>query len=82
MAFNGDDHAGDPAQHGRRIARAGADFEHLVAWPHIGGLGNRCDDVRLRDGLSFGDRQGAVLVSELLETCGDKIFPRHFAHGG
>ena len=49
VALDGEDLAGDAAQHRRRVARAGADLEHLVAGPKLQrarSCGRRCKAAR------------------------------------
>ena len=66
-AFDRVDIGRDLGEHGRRIARPGADLEH--SFPALEGerLGHKGDDIGLRDGLPFVDRQRGILVGELLK---------------
>ena len=63
-ALDGIDLAGNAREHGRRIARAGADLEHTLAALEPQRLDHEGDDVGLRDGLLGLDRQRRILVGE------------------
>jgi hypothetical protein len=76
------DLASDAAHHRRRIARARADLEHLVAWLELEQLDHAGDDVRLRDGLPRLDGQSRILVGEFLQRVGHEGLARDPAHGG
>jgi hypothetical protein len=82
MALDGVDLARDPAQDRGGIARARADFEHLVAGLKFEQLDHAGDDVRLRDGLAGLDRQRRILVGKLGEMLRYEGLSRHFAHRG
>ena len=56
VALDGEHLARHAAHHRRRIARAGADLEHLVAWLDLGKLEHAGDDIGLGDGLPRLDR--------------------------
>ena len=82
VALDCRDLAGDAAHHRRRVARARADLEHLVAGAKLGELDHARHDIRLRDGLARLDRQRRILVSEFLQRRGDEVLARHLSHGG
>jgi hypothetical protein len=66
---------------GKRVAsRAGADLEHAILRPDRGGRGHLGDDQRLRDRLTFGDRQRRVLVREFLKALRHEGLARHAPH--
>ena len=64
------------AEHGRLIAAAGADLEHLVGRLRIELLGHVGDDERRRDGLRIADRQRHVEVGEVAILLRDQFMPR------
>ena len=66
-ALDGVDLAREPAQDGRRIARARADLEDALTASKPERLDRQRDDVRLRDRLVVADRERRVLVGELGE---------------
>ena len=52
-------------EHGRLVAAAGADLQHLVARLRVDGFGHVGHDERRRDGLAFADGQRHVEVGVL-----------------
>src|SRR4051812_18539136 len=75
------DSPGDLAHNRGRISGTCAYLQHLLSGSHFGCLNHHGDDVRLRDRLTFLDRQRRILVRKLLESRRDKELPRHRAHG-
>ena len=71
----------DARQHRRGVARAGADLQHALAAFQLERLDHVGNDVRLRDGLAFADRQRRVGVGEFLHLLADERLARHLAHG-
>ncbi|MGY4339881.1 hypothetical protein ACVWW3_004787 [Bradyrhizobium sp. LM2.9] len=77
MALNGVDPVGNLTQDSCRVAGASAYFENAVAGLYLGRLDHQRDDVRLRDGLTFADRQWAIFVGEFFETGFDENLAWH-----
>ncbi len=71
---------GDMAEHGRGITGAAADLEHPIVRPDLGRFNHQRDNVRLRNGLTFLDRQRGVVVSVLAEPVRHEDLSRHRAH--
>ena len=80
-AFDRVDLGRDLGEHGGRIAGAGADFEDFFPTFEQQRLGHQRDDIRLRDGLPLGDRQGRILVGEFAQVLRQKGLARDLAHG-
>jgi hypothetical protein len=55
-SFDAEDLAREPAQNGRRVARARADVEHAIRPVEPQRFGRQGHDIRLRDGLAASDR--------------------------
>ena len=53
---------GEPGEHRRRVARAGADLEHPLGALERQRLADRGDDPGLRDRLAVADRERRVVV--------------------
>ena len=68
------------SQHGRLIAAAGADLQGAALRSRLGQLGHQGHDVRLRDGLPFADRQGAVFVGQRPDHLRYEPLPVDSAH--
>ena len=69
------------AEHGGRVARAGADLQHSIAGPDFGGFDHQRHDVRLRNCLPLGDGQRTVFVGEFLKARGDESLAGDLPHG-
>ena len=61
-------HTGCPAHHCCRISGTGADFQYTIARLQLRRLYHESDHVRLRDRLTFADRQRTILVGEFFVT--------------
>jgi hypothetical protein len=86
MAERGDDLDGvdltdQLRQHGRLVAAAGADLQHVVAGLRIDGLGHVGDDERRRDGLPIADGQGHVEIGVLPLAQRHELVAGRAAHG-
>ena len=79
--FDAIDVGGDLSEDGRRVSGTGADFEHPFPAFEQQRLGHERNDVRLRNCLLLGDRQGGVLVGKFLQIMREKCLARHLAHG-
>ncbi len=62
------------------VARAGANFEDAVTVFESEVLEHRSNDIWLRDGLIFADRQRVIFVGLLAEGLRDELVARHLAH--
>ena len=80
VALDGVDVPGDLGEHGRGIARAGPDLEHVLVALQPERLDHHRDDVRLRDRLARPDRQRAILVGELGQIGRQECLARHRLH--
>ena len=67
-ALDGVNVAGNPGQDGRRITGSGADLEHLFAALERQRFDHERDDIRLRDCLTFLDRQRAIFDRQTREA--------------
>ncbi len=63
--LDGEDLLGDPAEHRRRVARAGSDFQHPFVPLEAQRFGRERDDVGLGDRLILPDGKRRVPVGEL-----------------
>ena len=82
VSLDREDLIGEARQHRRRIARAGADFEHAVVGRYPRRIDHPGDDVGLRDRLPRRDRQRGVGISEFGEVGGYEKLARHGPHRG
>ena len=73
--------AHERAEHGRLIAAAGADLEHLVGGFGVELLGHVGHDERPRDRLRLTNRQRHVEVGEASLRPGHEFVPRRRPHG-
>jgi hypothetical protein len=62
MALDGMHAVRNAAHDCGRIPRAGADLQHAIAAAEFGRLDHQCDDVRLRNGLAFANRQRTIVI--------------------
>ncbi len=81
MTLDGVDVGGNFGKDRGRIARTGADFEHLFAAAQRQCLDHERDDIGLRDRLAFFNRQGGVIVGKLAQLRRQEGFARHATHG-
>ena len=65
---------------GRGVTRSGPDLQDAIVFANLRSFQHERNDVRLRNGLLFGDRKRTVLVSELLEPNVHESFPRNMTH--
>ena len=72
--------AGELGEHGRLVARAGADVEHALAALQRERLADPGDHVGLRDRLARADRQRRVLVRAPALLGRDEELARHLGH--
>jgi len=80
VPLDGADLPRDLRRHRRGIAGTGADLENPVAFADFGGFQHQGNDIGLRDGLAFANREGTVLIGEFLKSFVDKRFTRDAAH--
>src|SRR5262249_11667656 len=67
-------------EHGRLIARAGADLENLFLAGELEQLGHEAHDVGLRDRLLLADRQGVIAVGAITQCFLDEEMTRDAPH--
>ena len=79
-ALHADHAGGEPGQHGRLVAAAGAHFQRPVGGAHARGAERERDDVGLGDALAVADGQGDVLVGELGGFLGHEEVPGDALH--
>ena len=79
-AFDRVDLVGDLGEYRRRVAGAGADFEHLFPAFEQQRLGHQRDDVGLRNGLALGDRQRRIFIGEFVQVGGQEGLAGNLAH--
>ena len=79
-ALHGEDLAGQPAEDGRLVAGAGADFQHPVPRVQSQYLAHVGHDVGLGDGLALTDAQRAVAVGQLQHIIRHEAVAGHLAH--
>ena len=80
QALDAEHRRAEPAEDRGRVARPGADLEHVLAALERERLADRRDHPRLRDRLLFLDRQRPVLVGVLANRPGDEALARHRGH--
>ena len=67
MAFDRVNLSRNPTENRRRVTRAGADVENAVTGLYVGRFCHESDNIGLRNRLTFGDREGRVLIGELFQ---------------
>jgi hypothetical protein len=81
VPLDGVDLVGDPGEHGRGIARAGAHLQDALPGLKLQGLGHQRHDVGLGDRLLLLDGERSVVVGKLGEPLGHEGLARHGVHG-
>ena len=80
MAVDRIDAARQMRQHHSLISRPCANFQNLIAFAHLKGLGHQPHHGRLRDGLTRCHRQGHIFIGPIREMAAHEHAAVDFFH--